>query len=128
MYTLEAAIQNAETLQKKLCKYTGSRCDCKFLDSAGRNSEMTGCCEARALIKYLTGLRVKGGAYLKSLRESKGVTLRDVEGATGVSNSLLSQIETGKVTEPSFRTMVKLAKFYEVDFDTLTKGFFGDET
>lgn len=42
-------------------------------------------------------------------RELKGMTLRDLEGKSGVSNALISQIETGHVKEPGFRTMVKIA-------------------
>lgn len=43
-------------------------------------------------------------------REIKGLTLRELEAETGISNSLLSQIETGQVKEPSFRNVVKIAK------------------
>lgn len=43
-------------------------------------------------------------------RELKGITLRDLEEKTGISNALLSQIETGKVQEPSFRNVVKIAR------------------
>jgi DNA-binding transcriptional regulator YiaG len=41
------------------------------------------------------------GPYLKSLREAKGLSLREVEAKTGVSNAFLSQIESGKVKRPS---------------------------
>jgi transcriptional regulator with XRE-family HTH domain len=37
------------------------------------------------------------------------MTLRDLEAASGVSNALISQIETGKVKDPGFSTVVKLA-------------------
>jgi len=43
------------------------------------------------------------GAFLKELREKKGVSLMDVEKATGISNAYLSQLETGarkKLPEP----------------------------
>lgn len=43
-------------------------------------------------------------------RELRGITLRDLEKKTGISNALLSQIETGKVQEPNFRNVVKIAK------------------
>ena len=42
-------------------------------------------------------------------RELKGWTLRDLERATGVSNPLISQIETGKVKDPGFSTVVKIS-------------------
>lgn len=41
-------------------------------------------------------------------RECKGWTLRDLEKASGVSNPLISQIETGKVKEPGFATIIRL--------------------
>jgi transcriptional regulator with XRE-family HTH domain len=41
-------------------------------------------------------------------RECKGWTLRDLERETGISNALISQIETGKVKDPGFSTVVRL--------------------
>jgi transcriptional regulator with XRE-family HTH domain len=35
------------------------------------------------------------GSYLRELRERKGVTLKQVEKATGLSNAYISQLETG---------------------------------
>ena len=37
------------------------------------------------------------------------MTLRDLESRSGVSNPLISQIESGKVKDPGFRTVCKLA-------------------
>lgn len=54
--------------------------------------------------------RMKLHELLSLSRELKGITLRDLEKTTGISNALLSQIETGKVQEPSFRNIVKIAK------------------
>ncbi len=54
-------------------------------------------------------------------RDVKGLSLRDLEKATGISNALLSQIETGKVREPSWRNMVKIAKALDLDLDRLAK-------
>jgi transcriptional regulator with XRE-family HTH domain len=55
------------------------------------------------------------GEYLKSLREARATSLRDVEEKTGVSNAYLSQIETGSVSRPSPHILYKLAEFYRVD-------------
>lgn len=41
-------------------------------------------------------------------RECKGWTLRDLERESGVSNALISQIETGKIKDPGFRTVVRI--------------------
>ena len=41
-------------------------------------------------------------------RECKGWTLRDLERESGVSNALISQIETGKIKDPGFSTVVRL--------------------
>ena len=44
------------------------------------------------------------GSFLAVLRRSKGLSLRAVEAETGISNAYLSQLETGKIREPSRRT------------------------
>jgi len=49
------------------------------------------------------------GELIGLARECKGWTLRDLERATGISNALISQIETGKVKDPGFTTVVRLA-------------------
>lgn len=45
-----------------------------------------------------------------SLREVKGMTLRELEAASGVSNALISQIETGKIKDPGFSTVIKISR------------------
>jgi transcriptional regulator with XRE-family HTH domain len=45
--------------------------------------------------------------------------LRDVEKATGISNAYLSQLETGKVENPSPHVLHKLADFYKVPYESL---------
>ena len=45
-------------------------------------------------------------------RKSKGLTLREVEKITGISNSYLSQLETGKVKSPSYEVVKKLFDLY----------------
>ncbi|MGN6640004.1 MAG: helix-turn-helix domain-containing protein [Mucilaginibacter sp.] len=59
------------------------------------------------------------GEYFKALRESKGFTLRDVERKVDVSNAYLSQLESGKIKQPSPLTLNKLAQIYEVSYETL---------
>ena len=59
------------------------------------------------------------GDLLKMAREIKGVTLRDLERETGISNALLSQIETGHVKSPGFHNVVKIARALNVKLDTL---------
>lgn len=53
---------------------------------------------------------------LRDLRFQAGLTLREVEQATGgfVSNMYLSQLETGRRLEPNPRYLVALAKVYRV--------------
>lgn len=48
------------------------------------------------------------GELIGIARECKGWTLRDLEKATGVSNALISQIETGKIKDPGFSTVVRI--------------------
>jgi len=54
---------------------------------------------------------------LAGARECKGWTLRDLERETGVSNAVISQIETGKVKDPGFSTVIKLARALGLPID-----------
>lgn len=51
---------------------------------------------------------------LKEWRIYRDFTLRQVEAKTGISNCYLSQLETGKTTNPSFAVIVKLCELYQV--------------
>ena len=60
------------------------------------------------------------GIYLKSLREKKGVSLKVVENATGVSNAYLSQLETGARRRlPSPERLRAIADYYNVSVQEL---------
>jgi transcriptional regulator with XRE-family HTH domain len=61
------------------------------------------------------------GALLADLRAAKGLTLRQVEQATGrdVSNAYLSQLEKGKIQQPSPRVLHRLAEVYAVPYEAL---------
>ena len=55
---------------------------------------------------------------LKVCREISKLTLRQVEEKTGVSNSYLSQIETGKIKNPNFFVVIKLLDGYNLTLNT----------
>lgn len=61
----------------------------------------------------------KTSEMLALCRELKGLSLREVEQATGISNAYLSQIETGKIKNFSFKNAVKLCKFYNLKLERL---------
>lgn len=63
----------------------------------------------------------KIGAYLKAKREERGLTLRQVEEMSGVSNAYLCMIESGKRIEPHPRVLKSLATVYDEDIETLMK-------
>jgi HTH-type transcriptional regulator, competence development regulator len=50
-------------------------------------------------------------------REIRGLTLRDVEKATGSSNAFLSQVESGKVKDLSLRNALMLCDFYGITLE-----------
>jgi transcriptional regulator with XRE-family HTH domain len=52
------------------------------------------------------------GIRLRAARERAGLTLREVEERTGISNAYLSQIESGRIKEPSPRVLHRLAELY----------------
>jgi HTH-type transcriptional regulator, competence development regulator len=55
--------------------------------------------------------------FLRTARdERKGLTLRAVEQATGVSNAYLSQLESGKIKQPSPIVLYKLSQLYGVSY------------
>jgi len=61
------------------------------------------------------------GALLADLRMAKGLSLREVEEATGkaVSNAYLSQLENGRIRKPSPNVLHGLADVYAVPYETL---------
>jgi len=59
------------------------------------------------------------GSLLRAARERKSLTLRGVEKAAGVSNAYLSQLESGKIRQPSPVVLHKLAELYEVPYVAL---------
>lgn len=59
--------------------------------------------------------------FIAAAREKRGVTLRWLEDQTGISNGSLSQIETGKISEPSFRNVVKISRALDLRLDDLAK-------
>ena len=61
------------------------------------------------------------GELLAVCREVKGLTLREVEEATGISNAFLSQLENGKVSDMSFRRAVILCDFYRIPVERLAQ-------
>jgi transcriptional regulator with XRE-family HTH domain len=56
---------------------------------------------------------------LRTLRERAGKTMRDIEAVTdgAVSNAYLSQLENGKIDNPSAKTLYMLAKLYGVTIE-----------
>jgi len=52
------------------------------------------------------------GQYLWDLRQATGLSLREVEEASGVSNAYVSQLETGKITKPSPDILHRLSEGY----------------
>lgn len=58
---------------------------------------------------YATKSTMTFGELISLSRELKKWSLRDLERRSGVSNALISQIETGTIKDPGFRTVCKLA-------------------
>lgn len=51
---------------------------------------------------------------IKHLREKRGLTLRDVERDTGISNAYLSQLESGHAQNPTLKKVRRLATYFGV--------------
>src|SRR5688572_30352677 len=67
------------------------------------------------------GRAIELATLLTDLRTAKGLSLREVEEATGkaVSNAYLSQLENGKIRKPSPNVLYTLAEVYAVPYEAL---------
>lgn len=61
------------------------------------------------------------GELIGLARAIKGWTIRDLERETGISNALISQIETGHVKDPSFTKVVRLCEALGLPLDRAAK-------
>jgi transcriptional regulator with XRE-family HTH domain len=61
------------------------------------------------------------GDLIAVSRIRKGWTLRELSRRSGISNGLLSQMETGHIKQPSWRNVVRVAKALGVKLDVLAK-------
>jgi len=59
------------------------------------------------------------GGFLKTLRATRRMTLREVEQSAAVSNAYLSQLDQGKIAKPSPHILHKLADCYGVPYEDL---------
>lgn len=61
------------------------------------------------------------GAELRAARDARGLSLRDVERATGIHNAHLSQIETDSIARPDLAILWELSAFYNIDYAKLMR-------
>jgi transcriptional regulator with XRE-family HTH domain len=59
------------------------------------------------------------GEELRTVRELRKLSLRNVESATGISNAYLSQLENDKIKKPSPHFLSKLANLYDLAYETV---------
>lgn len=59
------------------------------------------------------------GEELRRIRDLLGLSLRQVEKITGISNAYLSQLETGKIEKPAPSYLYKLSEAYNVPYELL---------
>ena len=61
------------------------------------------------------------GSFLGELRRARGLTFRDLEEKTGISNGYLNLLEHDRVKRPSPELLFKLSNFYGVGFSPLMR-------
>lgn len=64
------------------------------------------------------------GAYLRAARTQAGLSLRDLEGLTGIDDSYLVKLENNQKTNPSADVLQRIADALELDASELL-GFIG---
>lgn len=79
--------------------------------------------KASAILYYISMMRITIeetlAQKLKTLRASRGLSLRELKKETGLSDAYLSQLENGKNANPGMRALRTLAKFYNVRIEWL---------
>jgi HTH-type transcriptional regulator, competence development regulator len=63
----------------------------------------------------------KLGDVLKKAREAKGLSLRQVEAQTEISNAHLSQIENHTIAKPEMAMLWELASLYGLEYERLLR-------
>lgn len=66
------------------------------------------------------------GEYLKAHREQRGVSMRSL-GTDDLHSSHLSQIESGKVSDPRISTLLRLSEAYDIPVDIILADVYGIE-
>lgn len=56
------------------------------------------------------------GSFLRAVRNQQKLSLRAVEEQSGISNAYLSQMESGKIKQPSPNILHKLCAVYEISY------------
>jgi len=69
----------------------------------------------------MTGKGTELSNAIRALRSAKGLSLRQVEKRTGISNAYLSQLENGKIEKPSPHILYTLADVYDTSYEDLMK-------
>jgi len=59
------------------------------------------------------------GSYLKKLRIKAGMSLRELQAKTGISNGYLSQLENGQRKRAQPEKIKKLSKTFDVSYDEM---------
>lgn len=67
-------------------------------------------------------MNYKFGNKIRQIRIKKSITMKEVAEKTGVSESLISQIERDKIS-PSIETLLNIAGCLEIDLDYLFKDY-----
>lgn len=70
--------------------------------------------------------KTKFGTLLRRVRERKGLSLRDVEAATGLLNGGISHLENGR-SVPSLTTAIILCRYYGLPLKKLAAAVAEDE-
>ena len=68
--------------------------------------------------------RVEFGKYLTSRRNKAGFSLVRMAEKTGLSPSMLNQMEHGGILKPSYDTLLKVCKAYDVEENEARRVFF----
>jgi transcriptional regulator with XRE-family HTH domain len=61
------------------------------------------------------------GQMIREGRDAKGLSLRALEELTGIPNAHLSQLETGKIEQPSMALLYGVSEALDLDYSALLR-------
>lgn len=109
----------ASSLSRSRSQTQRTPCTSIWLRCASDSSINQNVLDIASTLAILRRMAERLATLLLDSRKRSGLTLRAVQARTGVSNAYLSQLETGKIKEPSPSVLHKLSQLYGLSYSDM---------